>query len=618
MKRRFLPIALLMTLSLAAKAQVPQIEHDALVALYNATDGLNWSNNSNWEDFVEGTECTWFGVTCTVNSTVSGISMPGNNLQGSLPVEIGDFSDLFTLNLRNNQLTGAIPTQLGNLTSLTTFLDLSGNQLDGTIPTTLANLDQLIKLDLSNNQMTGSIPAALAGMDSLQSLTLSFNQLDGTLPVELGNSSNLEILILDSNKLSGTIPPEYGDLVNLAGFTVRSNQLTGPIPPELATMGSQALSLLLELRYNKLYVDEPVDAALETWLNQWQPIWNQTQTIAPGNISVIQDGSSATVSWSTIPYITDDGAYEVLSSSMPGGPYTEAGSTSDKTESSLVVTADPDSANFYVVQTRTDAHSNNQSTLISDVSPEANSQCSEPLQTVQVSGAAGIALGTTEPDPQSGFLTLCYDPVNNCYIVPGNQGVQAGVTMEGVAQNGVLSLTSTDFCGSQQNTLDKTFQIDVTPNTTFRAQSSQKQGSLSLGCVDISVGSTGNQVNSGGCLNDSSGNGNFDSVQVMLTDGMSVLIDIDMLFYPDADNPTHIEIPAGMRFDEPPLKRKVNLFIPLDKDGSITVTNDAADQLIGIIDTGDGASVTVDEIFADGFEFVHNTWQWLQDFWNSN
>ncbi len=46
-----------------AQAQIPTAERDALIALYNSTDGANWSNNNNWLGAVD-TECTWSGVTC--------------------------------------------------------------------------------------------------------------------------------------------------------------------------------------------------------------------------------------------------------------------------------------------------------------------------------------------------------------------------------------------------------------------------------------------------------------------------------------------------------------------------------------------------------------------------
>ena len=63
--------------------QVTQIERDALIALYNSTVGANWTDNTGWMGEV-GTECDWYGVTCS-SDFVSEISMPANNLSGSIP-----------------------------------------------------------------------------------------------------------------------------------------------------------------------------------------------------------------------------------------------------------------------------------------------------------------------------------------------------------------------------------------------------------------------------------------------------------------------------------------------------------------------------------------------------
>jgi len=63
--------------------QVPQTERDALIVLYNSTVGANWADNTGWMGEV-GTECDWYGVTCSSGS-VQEISMPANNLIGSIP-----------------------------------------------------------------------------------------------------------------------------------------------------------------------------------------------------------------------------------------------------------------------------------------------------------------------------------------------------------------------------------------------------------------------------------------------------------------------------------------------------------------------------------------------------
>ena len=49
-------------------ADVPLAERDALVALYNSTDGANWKYNTNW---TVGDPCTngWYGVECDGENT---------------------------------------------------------------------------------------------------------------------------------------------------------------------------------------------------------------------------------------------------------------------------------------------------------------------------------------------------------------------------------------------------------------------------------------------------------------------------------------------------------------------------------------------------------------------
>ncbi len=66
--------ALILTLSpAAAYTPIPQIEREALIALYNDTDGNNWTDNSGWKApplsdgfAMPGTECDWNEVGCIV------------------------------------------------------------------------------------------------------------------------------------------------------------------------------------------------------------------------------------------------------------------------------------------------------------------------------------------------------------------------------------------------------------------------------------------------------------------------------------------------------------------------------------------------------------------------
>jgi len=150
---------------------ISDAERGSLEALYNSTDGANWVNNTSW--MTATNECNWYGITCNLaGNSVTAISLNWNGLNGTLPAEIGNLSNLGTLQVECNPytwtdyLTGSIPTEIGNLTNLT-YLDLSYNQFSGSIPTSIGNLTNLTYLNLSINTLSGSIPSELQSLSNL-------------------------------------------------------------------------------------------------------------------------------------------------------------------------------------------------------------------------------------------------------------------------------------------------------------------------------------------------------------------------------------------------------------------------------------------------------------------
>ena len=82
------------------------LDRAALVALYNATDGPNWVDKTNWlsnRSFED-----WFGVDTDNDGRVTQLSLSGNQLGGQVPSELSGLANLTELDLGNNQLSGAV------------------------------------------------------------------------------------------------------------------------------------------------------------------------------------------------------------------------------------------------------------------------------------------------------------------------------------------------------------------------------------------------------------------------------------------------------------------------------------------------------------------------------
>ncbi|WVZ51116.1 hypothetical protein U9M48_002292 [Paspalum notatum var. saurae] len=223
---------------------------------------------------------------CTPNK-LQGLFLGDNNITGSLPASIGNYTSLVTLDLSNNRISGQMPTEIGMLTFLT-YLYVGNNDFDGVMTEEhFASLNSLQELDLSYNSLRikvssewkppfrlqianlarcqmGLFPSWLQWMAGIKQIdissagiadnipewfaiafsnvvfmNMSFNQLNGSLPTNIGIMS-LESLFLSSNQLSGqipTLPP------NLTELDISMNSLSGPLPSKFGASSLQSLSL---------------------------------------------------------------------------------------------------------------------------------------------------------------------------------------------------------------------------------------------------------------------------------------------------------------------------------------------------------------------------------------
>ena len=144
----------------------PASERDILEALYNATGGPNWRNSADW--LTDAPLDDWHGVTTDADGRVVGLHLQSNQLDGTIPAELGGLASLEQLYLQRNRLTGGIPAELGALASLQWLL-LNDNALTGPVPGDLGGLAGLAGLLLHNNsELAGPLPLALSSLSALQ------------------------------------------------------------------------------------------------------------------------------------------------------------------------------------------------------------------------------------------------------------------------------------------------------------------------------------------------------------------------------------------------------------------------------------------------------------------
>ncbi|WP_375472488.1 COR domain-containing protein, partial [uncultured Nostoc sp.] len=106
-----------------------------------------------------------------------------------------------------------------------------------TLPVEIGQLSNLSTLYLYSNQLK-TLPVEIGQLSNLKELYLSANQLKA-LPVEIGQLSNLKKLYLSSNQLT-RLPAEISQLFNLSQLDLMYNSLESP-PPEIITKGFKAI-----------------------------------------------------------------------------------------------------------------------------------------------------------------------------------------------------------------------------------------------------------------------------------------------------------------------------------------------------------------------------------------
>ncbi|KAL5727020.1 lysine--tRNA ligase [Ranunculus cassubicifolius] len=181
---------------------------------------------------------------------------------------------------------GPLPPQVPREHSSLKVLLLGGNELTGSIPISLGNFSALEILDASQNELSGRVPESLGRLSALKTMRLHYNQLSGPIPMSLGSLTNLSILNLRSNRFNGTVPSTLGQLSKLSIMELSFNSLSGIVSEDTFSHLSQLESL--DLSSNSLSFKATlgwVPPFQTTWINLGDcqigpqfPDWLRTQT----------------------------------------------------------------------------------------------------------------------------------------------------------------------------------------------------------------------------------------------------------------------------------------------------------------------------------------------------
>lgn len=271
-------IILFLLLSVIIKAQwsISTSERNALIAIYQQSNGTLWSQPWN----LEKDPYYWYGVKIS-NGIVTELKLNGNLLEGNFPNAILSLSNLKKLDLSSNKLSGNIPN-LSSLNSLV-YLNISNNEFTGDIWNSFSSLANLEELYVGNNNGTISsadfsgftnlkhldiarlnlteIPSSLGTLNKLSSLNLSNNSIT--------NFTNITPLIqLEEINLSGNaltkVPEEINNFLNLKTLNLSNNKIE-----QFSTLNSLHNLEWLSLENNNLNNIPTETTALEklTYLN---------------------------------------------------------------------------------------------------------------------------------------------------------------------------------------------------------------------------------------------------------------------------------------------------------------------------------------------------------------
>lgn len=271
--------------SCSAMIDISESECEALVDLYNSTNGDGWTNKNGW--FAGNSACNYhrYGVKCDENNHVRNIELENNNL--SWTVNLGNLPWLKKVGFGFNP----------NL-----YLDLS----------TLAWLPGLQRIYVYNVKAYWDIAvfSSMEGLETLQLIWWPFNHIYGNIDAFSGHTKLQRLWIINTD-VEGTldsIPYLQPESHNQTSLVIYWNRLTWAIPVDFASKMQYAMNndiLKNNISNNFIDVEQDYDEELVEFLDSRFTWWRDQRIISDieitSNVSSISEVANTYV-WFPIVY----------------------------------------------------------------------------------------------------------------------------------------------------------------------------------------------------------------------------------------------------------------------------------------------------------------------------
>jgi PT repeat len=164
------------------------------------------SNMTSW--FNKSDECQWTGFSC--NGLTVGLDLSKKGLLGTIPDDVGLWTNADAFRVDENALVGSLPSTIGQWTSLIYF-SVFKNKMFGSLPSSIGAWKGISYFNVANNQFVGSLPSSIGNWTGIFTFDVSTNQFGGTVPTDLSKwtslaTSQFSSVLFYSNMFTGTMP----------------------------------------------------------------------------------------------------------------------------------------------------------------------------------------------------------------------------------------------------------------------------------------------------------------------------------------------------------------------------------------------------------------------------